>query len=141
MLRVLIADNRQTTAEYMAETLANHGYHATAVYSGQKAVELAAVLRPDVLICEALMPGMTGIEAGILIRLMLPACRVIVFAERGLTRELFERARLQGHQFETLEKPIEPKILLTFLGAATSGAATRGGRDRNRSSGDASIDG
>jgi CheY-like chemotaxis protein len=133
MLRVLIADNRQTTAEYMAETLANHGFHATAVYSGQKAVELAAVLRPDVLVCEALMPEMTGIEAGILIRLMLPSCRVILFAEHGLTKELFERARLQGHQFETLEKPFEPKILLTSLGTADSKAATRGVRDLNRS--------
>lgn len=133
MLRVLIADNRHAAAEFLAETLANYGYHATAAYSGQKAVELAALLRPDVLISEVIMPGMTGIEAAILIRLMLPSCRVILYTEQGLTRELFERARSQGHQFETLEKPIEPKALLTFLAAVASSTATARGREQNRS--------
>lgn len=133
MLRVLIADNRQATAEWMAETLANQGYQTTAVYSGQRAVELAAILRPDVFISEVMMPGITGIEAGILIRLMLPSCRVILFAERGLTRELFERARSRGHHFETLEKPIEPKALLRCLAAPGNPAAMASGQERNRS--------
>ena len=133
MLRVLIADNRQAAAEWMAETLANDGYQATAVYSGQKAVEVAAVLRPDVLISEVMMPGITGIEAAILVRLMLPSCRVILCAERGLTSELFERARSRGHHFETLEKPIEPKALLTFLAAPGNPAATARGQGQNRS--------
>ena len=133
MLRVLIADNRQAAAEFMAETLANYGYHATAVYSGEKAVESAARLRPDVLISEVIMPGMTGIEAAILIRLMIPSCRMILYAEQGLTRELFERARCQGHQFETLEKPIEPKALLTFLAAVSAATATTRAREQSRS--------
>lgn len=133
MLRVLIADNRQAMAEWMAETLAGYGYQTTAVYSGHKVVELAAVLRPDVLICEVLMPGLTGIEAGILVRLMLPSCRVILFAERGLASELFERARSRGHQFETLEKPIEPKALLTFLAKPGHPAARPCGQEQNRS--------
>jgi CheY-like chemotaxis protein len=133
MLRVLIADHRQATAEFVAETLANYGYHTTAAYSGQKAVELAAVLRPDVLICEVMMPGMTGIETGILVRLMLPSCRVLLFAEQGLTGRLFERAKSQGHQFETLEKPFEPTAVLTFLGAANSEHSTPRGKNQNRS--------
>ena len=123
MLRVLIADKQHTVADTTAKILGKFGHETTAVYSGQSAVELAAVLRPDVFISEVMMPGMTGIEAGILVRLMLPSCRVILFAEEGLTAGLFERAKSQGHVFETISKPIELQVLLSRL--RWSSAASR----------------
>ena len=115
MLRVLIADKQHAIADATARILGKFGHHTTAVYSGQRAVELAAVLRPDVFISEVMMPGMTGIEAGILVRLMLPSCRIVLFAEEGLTAGLFQRAKSQGHVFETISKPIELQVLLSRL--------------------------
>ncbi len=115
MLRVLIADKPYGIADSLAKSLAQYGYKTTAAYGGQNAVEIAAVLRPDVFISEVMMSGMTGIEAGILVRLMLPLCRVLLFAEQGLAASLFERARAQGHDFEVIPKPVEPRILVALL--------------------------
>jgi CheY-like chemotaxis protein len=115
MLRVLIADKQQAVANSLARTLTNFGHQTAAAYSGQQALEVASVLRPDVFLSEVLLPRMTGIEAGILIRLMLPSCRVILFSEDGLTPGLFERAKSQGHDFETIRKPIDPQVLLSIL--------------------------
>lgn len=115
MLRVLIADKQSDVADSTARMLGKFGHQTTAVYSGQRAVEVAAVLRPNVFLSEVMMPGMTGIEAGILVRLMLPSCRVILFAEEGLTAGLFARAESKGYVFETISKPIEVQVLVSRL--------------------------
>jgi hypothetical protein len=44
-----------------------------------------------------------------------PNCRVILFSGQTSTADLLNEARLQGHQFEVLQKPIKPEVLLTQL--------------------------
>lgn len=80
MLRVLIVDDEPVIADSLAYALGDFGYEATAAYNGQEALKSAAVLKPDVLISDVVMPGMNGIEAGIQIRRMLPSCRIILLS-------------------------------------------------------------
>lgn|ERR1700733_1894807 len=114
-LRVLIADDERSIADTLALILNHKGFEAHAVYSGERAVEAATHLAPDVLISDVIMDGMTGIDAAVRIREYFPRCRVILFSGMEATTELLHRARTGDVDFDILPKPIHPRILLEHL--------------------------
>ena len=122
MLRVLIVDDEPVIADSLACALGDFGYDATAVYNGQAALVSAAVLNPDVLITDVVMPGMNGIEAGIQIRRMLPSCRIILLSGQAATCDLARDAKVRGHHFEIVTKPVHPRAMLAYLTGSVSGS-------------------
>jgi CheY-like chemotaxis protein len=85
------------------------------VYSGEKAVETAKSLKPDMLISDVIMTDLNGIDAAIKIRSLLPSCKILLFSGQAATADLLDRARVQGHEFEILAKPVHPQDLLARL--------------------------
>ncbi|MFZ0690354.1 MAG: response regulator, partial [Acidobacteriaceae bacterium] len=85
------------------------------VYSGEKAVEMAQILRPDMLISDVIMTDLNGIDAAIQIRALLPNCKILLFSGQAATADLLDRVRAQGHEFEILAKPVHPQDLLARL--------------------------
>ena len=113
--RVLVADDERVIADTLAIILNQAGYNASAVYSGNAAVEQAQALKPDLLISDVIMPDMNGIDAAIKIRALVPTCKILLFSGQAATADLLENARLQGHEFEILAKPVHPQDLLAKL--------------------------
>ena len=113
--KVLVADDERVIADTLAIILNQSGFEATAVYNGEKAVEAARTLRPDMLISDVIMTDMNGIDAAITIRTMLPNCKILLFSGQAATADLLDRARSQGHEFEILAKPVHPQDLLARL--------------------------
>jgi CheY-like chemotaxis protein len=113
--KVLVADDERVIADTLAIILNQSGFEATAVYSGEKAVETAKALRPDMLISDVIMTDLNGIDAAIKIREMLPSCKILLFSGQAATADLLDRAQGQGHQFEILAKPVHPQDLLAKL--------------------------
>jgi CheY-like chemotaxis protein len=113
--KVLVADDERVIADTLAIILNQSGFEATAVYSGEKAVETAKSLRPDMLISDVIMTDLNGIDAAIKIREMLPSCKILLFSGQAATADLLDRAQVQGHQFEILAKPVHPQDLLAKL--------------------------
>jgi len=113
--KVLVADDERVIADTLAIILNQAGFDATAVYSGEKAVELAASMKPDMLISDVMMPDLNGIDAAITVRQILPTCKILLFSGQAATADLLDRARTQGHEFEILAKPVHPQDLLAKL--------------------------
>jgi CheY-like chemotaxis protein len=113
--RVIVVDDEQVIANTLAIILNQAGFEARAVFSGEKAIELLESFQPEMLIADVVMPGMTGIEAAIVIRNKLPKCNILLFSGQAATTELLEQARTQGHEFEILAKPVHPSDLLAKL--------------------------
>jgi DNA-binding response OmpR family regulator len=113
--RVLVADDERVIADTLAIILNQSGFEATAVYTGEKAVEMAKTLKPDMLISDVIMTDLNGIDAAIKIREILPACKILLFSGQAATADLLDRARGQGHEFEILAKPVHPQDLLARL--------------------------
>jgi DNA-binding NtrC family response regulator len=84
--RVLIVDDEQVIADTLAMILSRSGYVTKVAYSGEQAIEVADVFKPDLLITDAVMSGITGTEAATRIAGFLPSCKVILFS--GLRRFL-----------------------------------------------------
>jgi CheY-like chemotaxis protein len=113
--RVLVVDDEYVIADTLTIILNQAGFDATAVYTGLAAVNAARTGRPDLIISDVIMPDMNGIEAAILIREFLPACKILLFSGQAATADLLENARARGHEFEILAKPVHPQDLLAKL--------------------------
>jgi DNA-binding NtrC family response regulator len=113
--RVLVADDEKVIADSLVRILALSNYEASAVYSGEEAVEAAMRLKPDVVLTDVVMGLMSGIVAGMIIRRSLPDCRVILFSGHAQNSPMLDDAASKGHHFEILAKPIEPDVLLEYL--------------------------
>ena len=115
---VLIADDEEVIANTLAMILSQSGFEAHAVYSGEKALEMVQALKPDILISDVVMSGITGIETAIRTRAILPSCKILLFSGQAATANLLEKARAQGNEFEILIKPVHPTDLLARIRAA-----------------------
>ncbi len=59
-LRVLIADDDRDNATMLATVLAEEGHEVVSTLRGDEALELSRLFRPDVLITDVNMPGVSG---------------------------------------------------------------------------------
>lgn len=113
--RVLVVDDERVIADTLAIILNQSGFDASAVYTGNGAVDEARRVKPDLIISDVIMPDMNGIEAAIHIRNFLPGCKILLFSGQAATADLLESARAKGHEFEILAKPVHPQDLLAKL--------------------------
>lgn len=117
---VYVVDDERVIADTLAIILGQYGFVAKAFESPLDALSATSEGRPpDLLISDVIMPGMTGIELAIRFRETFPQCRVLLFSGKAATVDLLEDARMQGHDFELLAKPVHPADLLAKLGGET----------------------
>ena len=95
--RILVADDERVIADSLAMILNLSGFEACAVYSGERAVELAAEFQPEMLISDVIMAGLSGIDAAIQIRAQFPQVKILLFSGQAATADLLEKARAQGY--------------------------------------------
>jgi CheY-like chemotaxis protein len=115
--KVLVVDDERVIADTLAMILNQSGFDARAVYSGEKAVEMASSFAPDMLITDVIMADLNGIDAAIMIRSLLPKIKILLFSGQAATADLLEKARAKGYEFEILAKPVHPQDLLSRLQA------------------------
>jgi DNA-binding response OmpR family regulator len=113
--RVLVVDDERIIADSLTMILSKSGYDARTAYSGEMAVEMARNFYPDMLITDVVMPGISGIEAAIKVREMLPTCKVLLFSGQAATQDLLETASARGHEFELFPKPVHPRELIAKM--------------------------
>lgn len=113
--KVLVVDDERVIADTLAMILNQSGFDARAVYSGEKAVELATSFVPDMLITDVIMADLNGIDAAIMIRSLVPGIKILLFSGQAATADLLEKARARGYEFEILAKPVHPQDLLSRL--------------------------
>jgi DNA-binding response OmpR family regulator len=114
---VLIVDDEHMIADTLAQILGGSGFEAKAVFTGEHALSAAQEFEPDILLTDVIMRGVSGIDVGIAVAKLLPACRIILFSGQASTADLLDRANAQGYRFEIIAKPIHPRELLRVLHA------------------------
>jgi CheY-like chemotaxis protein len=93
--RVLIVDDRREVRDGVRALLANEPTLRVVgdAASGDEALGIALVLRPDLIVLDQEMPGSTGLEVLPKLRVILPAARVVMFT---MARGISGRADLRG---------------------------------------------
>lgn len=113
--RILIADDEQTIADTLGMILSQHGFEVAIAYNGKTAIERVRQFDPQVFLCDVMMPDMNGVEVAIRTRAILPECRIVLFSGQAGVHDLLQEARVPGHEFELLLKPIHPSELVEHL--------------------------
>jgi CheY-like chemotaxis protein len=114
-IKQVIVDDEEIIANTLAIILNQAGFEAIARLSGEEAVAELEHFKPDLLICDVIMPGMSGIEAAIITQSKLSKCKILLFSGQAATSDLLDKARSEGHEFDILAKPVHPADLLKKL--------------------------
>ena len=114
-VRVLVADDEQLIASTLATILDLAGYEVCAVYGGEAALRLLDLFKPDLVITDVNMPGVTGVEVAFAARASLPRCRILLFSGHASLHTLLRANELEGLAFQLVTKPIHPDDLLEKL--------------------------
>lgn len=122
---ILVVDDEHLIADTLTQILMRSGYRAMAAYGATKAIELAELTPPDLLITDVAMPGMSGVDLAIAMRNTVPDCEIILFSGQASTLDLLASARAAGHSFTALSKPLHPTLMLQHV------ADTLDGRNAN----------
>lgn len=113
--KVLIADDERLIADTLALILNKGGFEARAVYTSEKALEIALTFQPDMLVSDVLMTDLNGVDTAIKIRSMLPDIRVFLLSGQMATAEMIAKSKAHNLGFEVLVKPVHPNDLLKKL--------------------------
>lgn len=87
--KILIVDDEPNIVLAVEFLLQREGYQTEKAFDGLQALELAAEFKPDLVLLDVMMPGMTGFELGQKIREMplLEHTKIIFLTAKGTQRD------------------------------------------------------
>ena len=114
-LRVLVADDDRDAVLTLVMLLRHEGHDVRGVYNGHDVMKVSRELRPDVIILDITMPGMSGYELARTLRARYgDACPVLiaVTAWDKSSDKIVSQVIGFNHHFG---KPVDPQALITLL--------------------------
>ena len=116
-LRVLIVDDERDTVDTLQAILQDEGHVVHGVYTGKAVLSAAALFRPDALICDIAIPGLSGYAVAQALRHSpLQARRPLLIAMSGFWTEAPDRIVAQHVGFDHhLLKPLDSQAVLDIL--------------------------
>lgn len=114
-LTVLLADDNRDAADLLAEFLALQGYTVHTAYDGKAAIELAARIRPQLLVLDIGMPGATGYEIAEWVRQQAWGAGATLVAVTGWGQEVDGDRALRSGFDARLVKPVDIQQLLQAI--------------------------
>ena len=114
-LRILIVEDNRDTASSLKVLLDGLGYDAHVVNDGESSVAAALALRPQVILMDIGMPGLSGYEAARMIRAQCPDMRVRIVAVTGLGHQIDRLRSAEAGIDHHIVKPLDLAVLQPIL--------------------------
>jgi DNA-binding response OmpR family regulator len=113
VLRVIVADDDPDTVWTLATILRHEGHTVQGVHSGEDVLKAARFLKPDVVVLDLHMPGMSGYAVAQELRNMFYPLRApLLIAISGTWNRTADRMLSQSIGFDHhLAKPCDPQEL------------------------------
>jgi CheY-like chemotaxis protein len=122
-LRVLVVDDNRDTVESFSLLLTASGHDVRAAYDGPTALEVAFEYRPDVMLLDIGLPGLSGFEVAKRIRMLAILKNVVLVAMTGYGQESDRQASAQAGFDHHVVKPASPGQLEKILALVSASLA------------------
>lgn len=134
---VLIVDDVPDNLAVLHDALDESGYTVLIATSGEQALQRAAQARPDIVLLDAMMPGIDGFEVARRLKADAATAHIPIVFMTGLTETEHLVAALEAGGVDYVTKPIKPKEVLARMNVHLQGArrarqdARQAGQARN----------
>jgi CheY-like chemotaxis protein len=119
--RILVVDDTRDSADSLATLLQLNGHVTSVSYDGPATVAAAEAFRPDAILLDIGLPGLTGYDVARRIRAQPWGSTVMLIAMTGWGQpEAREEARMSGFDAH-LVKPVELTDIETLLRTGRGG--------------------
>jgi DNA-binding response OmpR family regulator len=113
-LRALVVDDEEHLARLVADYLIQEGFAAEVALDGERALDLAAATRPDVVVIDLMLPGIDGVEVCRRLRTFSDAYVIMLTAR---SEEVDKLIGLAVGADDYLTKPFSPRELVARVKA------------------------
>ncbi len=113
---VLIVDDVPDNLSVLHDALDESGYTVLVATHGEAALQRAAQALPDIVLLDAMMPGMDGFEVAKRLKADARTTHIPIIFMTGLTETEYLVAALESGGVDYVTKPIKPKEVLARIG-------------------------
>ncbi|SCK39932.1 two component transcriptional regulator, LuxR family [Variovorax sp. HW608] len=132
---VLIVDDVPDNLAVLHDALDESGYTVLVATSGEQALQRAVQAKPDIILLDAMMPGIDGFEVARRLKADAATAHIPIVFMTGLTETEHLVAALEAGGVDYVTKPIKPKEVLARMNVHLQGA--RRARQEARQAGQA----
>ena len=122
---VLIVDDVPDNLSMLHDALDEFGYTVLVATNGEQALQRAAQAMPDIILLDAVMPGMDGFEVARRLKADPATLAIPVVFMTGLTETEHVLKAFQAGGVDYVTKPIKPMEVLARIAAHVQGARER----------------
>jgi DNA-binding response OmpR family regulator/DNA-binding CsgD family transcriptional regulator len=119
---VLIVDDVPDNLSVLHDALDEAGYTVLVATHGEGALQRALQAQPDIVLLDAMMPGMDGFEVARRLKAQAETAHIPVVFMTGLTETEHVVAAFQAGGVDYVTKPIRPREVLARIAAHMLGA-------------------
>ena len=119
---VLIVDDVPDNLAMLHDALDESGYTVLVATHGEAALQRAAQVLPDIILLDAMMPGMDGFEVTRRLKVTPQTAHIPIVFMTGLTDTEYLVAALECGGVDYVTKPIKPKEVLARMAVHLQGA-------------------
>jgi len=112
---ILVVDDESSLRLVLSEVLAEEGYHVTSAGSAEEALKLFEKQRFELVFCDIVMPGMSGIELLQQVKQHYPQTEVIIITSHASLETAITALRTGAYDY--LLKPFESLDLIASFAA------------------------
>ena len=119
---VLVVDDVPDNLSVLHDALDESGYTVLVATSGEAALQRAVQAVPDIVLLDAMMPGLDGFEVARRLKAEARTAHIPIIFMTGLTETEHLVAALEAGGVDYVTKPIKPKEVLARMGVHLQGA-------------------
>jgi len=108
--KILLVDDESEFVSTLADRLYLRGIHASTANDGEEAIRSVTEEKPDLVVLDIKMPGLSGIEVMKAIKKIDPQLPIILLTGHGSTKEGMEGMKYGAYDY--LMKPIDINELI-----------------------------
>ncbi len=114
---VMVVDDSPTEVHLLREMLSKNGFTVSVVSSGEEAITRAAAEKPDLILMDVVMPGMSGFEATRAITRNPDSASIPVIICTTKGQETDKAWGLRQGAKDYIVKPVTEKLLMEKIKA------------------------